>query len=172
MKINPKYEERYLKDVRPSDTMYTDLMDDIMDRVVMTKFEKGLTTEEIANVCGVDYHTMREWLEYGHNFTLHEIALLSEAIGEPIIQLTEKVRKVNKEINPKYFTSEHKLLERTMNTAWGMVYELFFNPEIFKDYDKERLAELFQKYMSVEGEIQVMSMGSTYTYIKYLEGNK
>lgn len=93
MKINPKYEERYLKDVRPSDTMYIDLMDDITDRVVMTKFEKGLTTEEIAKICGVEYQTMRGWLEGGHNFTLHEIALLSEAIGEPIIQLVGKDKK-------------------------------------------------------------------------------
>lgn len=66
----------------------------VADRISELMDKKGITKTELAKQTGKTEALVSEWLTGRYNFTLSEIADISEVLGEPILDVERSKRQV------------------------------------------------------------------------------
>lgn len=61
---------------------------DVAERLDSLLTQKGITQRALAQKLGKRESEVSRWLTGRHNFTLHTIALIEDAIGEKLIEVT------------------------------------------------------------------------------------
>lgn len=59
----------------------------IMDRIDSILKEKGMTQRDLAGIIGCNETQITRWTRGFPNYTLHSLAKLSDALGEPLITI-------------------------------------------------------------------------------------
>ena len=86
MKRNELFQSQLLK-VSPSVRTEMEWSCAIIDRIDALLKEKGLTQRTLAERIGCNETQITRWTRGFPNFTLHSLAKLSEALGEPLISV-------------------------------------------------------------------------------------
>lgn len=90
MKRNEQFHKQ-LEQVSPEVKREMDWSCAIVDRIDVLLKQKGLTQRELAVRIGCNESQVTRWTRGFPNFTLSALARLSEALGEPLIQVPDDV---------------------------------------------------------------------------------
>jgi len=82
--VNPLFASELAK-IPVAERMELELYQDIAERVDNILHEKHLTQRDLARMTGKRESEVSKWLTGRHNFTMKTIALISSALGQPII---------------------------------------------------------------------------------------
>lgn len=96
MKRNPILES-IRKNIPAETKAEIDLSFEIADRICDILKKQGKTQRELANALGKKESEISKWLRGTHNFTTQTLARISTILGEPVIEVTGRPKKTEKE---------------------------------------------------------------------------
>lgn len=96
MKRNPIL-ENIRKNISAEIKAEIDLSFEIADRICEILKKQGKTQRELANTLGKKESEISKWLRGTHNFTTQTLARISAILGEPVIEVTGRPKKTEKE---------------------------------------------------------------------------
>ncbi len=88
MKTNDRFHKQ-LEKVSPAVKLEMDWSCAIIDRIDSILKRDGITQRELAAKIGCNETQITRWTRGFPNFTLSSLAKLSEALGEPLIEITK-----------------------------------------------------------------------------------
>lgn len=77
------------KSITEKDRKAFELSYNISERIYNILNKKGMTKKELAIKTGKKESEISRWLSFGHNFTCKTLTLISNALGEEIIQVVK-----------------------------------------------------------------------------------
>lgn len=93
MSTNIKYHSSILEEatanISPQERAVFDLNFGISERIYQILQEKGMSKRELARLTGKKESEVSRWFMFGHNFTCKTIAIIQQALGEPIIEVAK-----------------------------------------------------------------------------------
>lgn len=93
MSTNIKYHSSILEEatanISPQERAVFDLNFGISERIYQILQEKGMSKRELARLTGKKESEVSRWFMFGHNFTCKTIAIIQQALGEPIIEVVK-----------------------------------------------------------------------------------
>ncbi|MBQ7209568.1 MAG: helix-turn-helix transcriptional regulator [Paludibacteraceae bacterium] len=78
-----------LAEINPITRLSYMLADDIAERIYSVMKAKGISKKQLAELTHKQPSEVTKWLAGGHNFTCKTIAIISQALGEDIIQIAK-----------------------------------------------------------------------------------
>ena len=79
--------QQELAKIPPARRMELEFYQDVAKRVDNVLHEKHMTQRDLARLTGKRESEVSKWLTGRHNFTIKTIALISTALGEPIVRV-------------------------------------------------------------------------------------
>ena len=76
-----------MESITPLERSTSELSDSIAERIDLIMKKKGITKSQLAKLTGHRPCEVTKWLGGGHNFTCRTIALISKALGTPIVKV-------------------------------------------------------------------------------------
>lgn len=65
----------------------------ISDRIYEVLASKGLTQKDLARMLGKNESEISKWMRGTHNFTIGTLLSIERVLGEPIVEVSKKIRK-------------------------------------------------------------------------------
>lgn len=84
--INPLFAAELAK-IPPIVRTELEMYQDIAERIDVLMREQHLTQRDLARLTGKRESEVSKWLTGRHNFTMKTIALISTALGQPIVRV-------------------------------------------------------------------------------------
>ena len=78
-----------LAEINPITRLSYMLADDIAERIYSVMKVKGISKKQLAELTHKQPSEVTKWLAGGHNFMCKTIAIISQALGEDIIQIAK-----------------------------------------------------------------------------------
>lgn len=80
--------EEVANSISPQERAIFDLNFKISERLYHVLRERNMTKRDLANLTGKKESEVSRWFMLGHNFSCKSIAIIQQALGEPLIQVT------------------------------------------------------------------------------------
>ena len=75
--------------ITPQERAAFDLNFSIPEKIFQILQDKGMTKRDLAKLTGKKESEVSRWFSFGHNFTCKTVALIQQALGEPIIEIAK-----------------------------------------------------------------------------------
>ena len=89
IRINSPILQEAHDSITPLERAAFDLNFSISEKIYQVITEKGISKRELARMTGKKESEVSRWFSFGHNFTCKTIALIQEALGVAIIEITK-----------------------------------------------------------------------------------
>jgi len=80
--------EEAANSISPQERAIFDLNFQISERLYHVLRERNMTKRDLANLTGKKESEVSRWFMLGHNFSRKSIAIIQQALGVPLIQVT------------------------------------------------------------------------------------
>lgn len=80
--------EEAANSISPQERAIFDLNFQISERLYHVLRERNMTKRDLANLTGKKESEVSRWFMLGHNFSCKSIAIIQQALGVPLIQVT------------------------------------------------------------------------------------